>query len=82
MFVGVLLLSLAPAIRAQTLESASVTGPAFIPIAVPQTLDELTAAAVAVQEAERGAGNEDFYLKYLAQRGVLGRGPRLRGRAP
>jgi ABC-type glycerol-3-phosphate transport system substrate-binding protein len=30
-------------------------------IAVPQTLDELTAAAVAVQEAERGAGNSDFY---------------------
>jgi membrane-associated phospholipid phosphatase len=36
--IGVLLLSLAPAIRAQTsLESASVTGPAFIPIAVPRT---------------------------------------------
>jgi ABC-type glycerol-3-phosphate transport system substrate-binding protein len=30
-------------------------------IAVPQTLDELTAAAVATQEAERAAGNEDFY---------------------
>jgi polyol transport system substrate-binding protein len=30
-------------------------------IAVPQTLDELTAAAVAVQEAERAGGNEDFY---------------------
>jgi sorbitol/mannitol transport system substrate-binding protein len=30
-------------------------------IAVPQTLDELTAAAVAVQEAERADGNEDFY---------------------
>jgi membrane-associated phospholipid phosphatase len=38
MFVGVLLLSLAPAIRAQTsLESASVAGPALIPIAVPRT---------------------------------------------
>jgi membrane-associated phospholipid phosphatase len=38
MFVGILLLSVAPAIRAQTsLESASVAGPAFIPIAVPQT---------------------------------------------
>ena len=38
MFVGVLLLSLAPAVRAQTsLESASVAGPALIPIAVPQT---------------------------------------------
>jgi membrane-associated phospholipid phosphatase len=37
MFVGMLLLSLAPAIRAQTLESASVTDPAFTPIAVPQT---------------------------------------------
>ena len=37
-FVGVLLLSVAPAIRAQTsLESAPVAGPAFIPIAVPQT---------------------------------------------
>jgi membrane-associated phospholipid phosphatase len=35
--IGVLLLALAPAIRAQTLESASVAGPAFIPIAVPQT---------------------------------------------
>jgi ABC-type glycerol-3-phosphate transport system substrate-binding protein len=30
-------------------------------IAVPQTLDELTAAAVAVQDAERAEGNEDFY---------------------
>jgi ABC-type glycerol-3-phosphate transport system substrate-binding protein len=30
-------------------------------IAVPQTLDELTAAAVAVQDAERARGNEDFY---------------------
>lgn len=30
-------------------------------IAVPQTLDELSAAAVAVQEAERAGGNEDFY---------------------
>jgi ABC-type glycerol-3-phosphate transport system substrate-binding protein len=30
-------------------------------IAVPQTLDELTAAAVAVQEGERAAGNEDLY---------------------
>jgi sorbitol/mannitol transport system substrate-binding protein len=30
-------------------------------IAVPQTLDELTAAAVAVQDAERAGGNEDFY---------------------
>jgi ABC-type glycerol-3-phosphate transport system substrate-binding protein len=30
-------------------------------VAVPQTLDELTAAALAVQEAERAAGNEDFY---------------------
>jgi ABC-type glycerol-3-phosphate transport system substrate-binding protein len=30
-------------------------------IAVPQTLDELTASAVAVQEAERAGGNEDFY---------------------
>jgi membrane-associated phospholipid phosphatase len=35
--IGVLLLALAPAIRAQTHESASVAGPAFIPIAVPQT---------------------------------------------
>ena len=30
-------------------------------IVVPQTLDELTAAAVAVQEGERADGNEDFY---------------------
>lgn len=30
-------------------------------IEVPQTLDELTAAAVAVQEAERADGNDDFY---------------------
>jgi ABC-type glycerol-3-phosphate transport system substrate-binding protein len=30
-------------------------------IAVPETLDELTAAAVAVQEAERADGNADFY---------------------
>jgi ABC-type glycerol-3-phosphate transport system substrate-binding protein len=30
-------------------------------IAVPQTLDELTAAAVAVQEAERSDGRDDFY---------------------
>lgn len=30
-------------------------------VAVPQTLDELTAAAVAVQDAERGEGREDFY---------------------
>jgi ABC-type glycerol-3-phosphate transport system substrate-binding protein len=30
-------------------------------ITVPQTLDELTAAAVAVQEAERADGNADFY---------------------
>ncbi len=30
-------------------------------IAVPETLDELTAAAVAVQEAERGDGHDDFY---------------------
>jgi ABC-type glycerol-3-phosphate transport system substrate-binding protein len=30
-------------------------------LAVPQTLDELTAAAVAVQEAERSIGNSDFY---------------------
>jgi ABC-type glycerol-3-phosphate transport system substrate-binding protein len=30
-------------------------------ITVPQTLDELTAAAVAVQEAERALGNTDFY---------------------
>jgi ABC-type glycerol-3-phosphate transport system substrate-binding protein len=30
-------------------------------VAVPQTLDELTAAALAVQEAERADGNEDFY---------------------
>jgi membrane-associated phospholipid phosphatase len=38
MFVGILLLSVAPAIRAQTsLESASVADPVFIPIAVPQT---------------------------------------------
>lgn len=38
MFVGVLLLAVAPAVRAQTsLESSSVTDPALIPIAVPQT---------------------------------------------
>jgi ABC-type glycerol-3-phosphate transport system substrate-binding protein len=30
-------------------------------IAVPETLDELSAAAVAVQEAERSLGNADFY---------------------
>jgi ABC-type glycerol-3-phosphate transport system substrate-binding protein len=30
-------------------------------IAVPQTLDELTAAAVAVQDAERAEGTQDFY---------------------
>jgi sorbitol/mannitol transport system substrate-binding protein len=30
-------------------------------IAVPQTLDELTAAAVAVQDAERAEGRDDFY---------------------
>jgi ABC-type glycerol-3-phosphate transport system substrate-binding protein len=30
-------------------------------IEVPQTLDELTAAAVAVQERERADGNQDFY---------------------
>jgi ABC-type glycerol-3-phosphate transport system substrate-binding protein len=30
-------------------------------VAVPQTLDELTAAAIAVQQAERNAGNSDFY---------------------
>jgi ABC-type glycerol-3-phosphate transport system substrate-binding protein len=30
-------------------------------IEVPQTLDELTAAALAVQEGERADGNEDFY---------------------
>jgi ABC-type glycerol-3-phosphate transport system substrate-binding protein len=30
-------------------------------IAVPQTLDELTGAAVAVQEGERAEGNDDFY---------------------
>ena len=30
-------------------------------IAVPETLDELTAAAVAVQDAERADGNDDFY---------------------
>jgi ABC-type glycerol-3-phosphate transport system substrate-binding protein len=30
-------------------------------IAVPETLDELTAAAVAVQEAERALGHDDFY---------------------
>ena len=36
--IGVLLLSVAPAIRAQTsLESASVADPAFISVAVPQT---------------------------------------------
>ena len=38
MFVGVLLFALAPAIRAQaSLDSASVTDPALIPISVPQT---------------------------------------------
>jgi sorbitol/mannitol transport system substrate-binding protein len=30
-------------------------------VAVPHTLDELTAAAVTVQEAERGDGRDDFY---------------------
>ena len=30
-------------------------------VEVPQTLDELTAAALAVQEGERADGNEDFY---------------------
>lgn len=30
-------------------------------IAVPQTLDELTAAAVAVQEGQRADGHDDFY---------------------
>ena len=30
-------------------------------VEVPNTLDELTAAAVAVQEAERADGNQDFY---------------------
>ena len=30
-------------------------------VEVPQTLDELTAAALAVQEGERAVGNEDFY---------------------
>ena len=30
-------------------------------VAVPQTLDELTAAAVSVQEAERSEGRKDFY---------------------
>jgi ABC-type glycerol-3-phosphate transport system substrate-binding protein len=30
-------------------------------LAVPQTLEELTASAIAVQEAERSAGNSDFY---------------------
>src|SRR5579864_2772881 len=30
-------------------------------IAVPRTLDELTTAAITVQEAERSAGNSDFY---------------------
>jgi ABC-type glycerol-3-phosphate transport system substrate-binding protein len=30
-------------------------------IAVPETLDDLTAAALTVQEAERADGNEDFY---------------------
>jgi ABC-type glycerol-3-phosphate transport system substrate-binding protein len=30
-------------------------------IPVPQTLDDLTAAALTVQEAERAEGNEDFY---------------------
>ncbi len=30
-------------------------------IGVPQTLDELTAAALEVQEAERADGNDDFY---------------------
>jgi sorbitol/mannitol transport system substrate-binding protein len=30
-------------------------------IAVPETLDELTSAAVAVQEAERADGHDDFY---------------------
>ena len=30
-------------------------------VAVPETLDQLTTAAVTVQEAERADGNEDFY---------------------
>ncbi|MFL5864185.1 MAG: extracellular solute-binding protein [Solirubrobacteraceae bacterium] len=30
-------------------------------VAVPETLDELTAAAVSVQEAERADGHDDFY---------------------
>jgi sorbitol/mannitol transport system substrate-binding protein len=30
-------------------------------VGVPQTLDELTAAAIAVQEGERADGNQDFY---------------------
>jgi membrane-associated phospholipid phosphatase len=46
MFVGVLLLSVAPAIRAQTLESASVAGPAFIPITVPQTTSSTAAPQI------------------------------------
>ena len=47
MFVGVLLLALAPAIRAQdSSDTVSVTDPAFIPIAVPQTPSSTAAPQV------------------------------------
>lgn len=56
MFVGVFLLALAPAIRAQaSLDSASVADPAFIPFAVPQTPSSTAAPQVQTPVASTAA---------------------------
>jgi membrane-associated phospholipid phosphatase len=56
MFVGVLLLALAPAIRAQaSLDSAPVADPAFILIAVPQTPSSTGASQVQTPVASTAA---------------------------